>query len=38
VVGRNCKIYSRASEDDFSDVVIPSGHSVTQRVAHPLRR
>ena len=37
VVGRNCKIYSRAREDDFAEVVIPSGHSVAHGVAHPLR-
>jgi glucose-1-phosphate adenylyltransferase len=38
VIGRNCKIYSRAREDDFTEVVIPSGHSIAPKAAYPLRR
>jgi glucose-1-phosphate adenylyltransferase len=38
VVGRNCKIYSRVREDDFTGIVIPSGHSVAHAMADPLRR
>ena len=38
VIGRNCKIYSRAREEDFTEVIVPSGHSVAQKAAYPLRR
>ncbi len=38
VIGRNCTVYSRATEEDFVEIVIPSGHSIGSKVAHPLRR